>query len=125
MVNFRRLMPAFAITIALFSPIGLQAQEPEFDLKPNEKESKMPDIENGETLARKLCVGCHVLDPGADSIPQADVPSFRTIAERPGQTFETLTTWLLAPHAPMPDPHLSRAEIRDLAGYILSLRKVR
>jgi len=40
MVNFRQLMPAFAVAIALFSPIGLQAQEPEFDLKPNEKDPR-------------------------------------------------------------------------------------
>jgi len=46
----------------------------------------VPDIENGETLARKLCIGCHVLDRGADSIPQADAPSFRTVAGRPDQT---------------------------------------
>lgn len=123
MINIRRLSPALAIAIMLLSSVGLRAQEPEFELKPNEQESKVPDIENGETLARKLCVGCHVLDAGADKIPQADVPSFQAIADRPNQTVETLTTWLLAPHAPMPDPHLSRTEIRDLAGYILSLRK--
>ncbi len=123
MVNIRRLSPALAIAIVLLLAIGLRAQEPEFELKPNEQESKVPDIEIGETLARKLCVGCHVLDAGVDKIPQADVPSFQAIADRPNQTVETLTTWLLAPHAPMPDPHLSRTEIRDLAGYILSLRK--
>jgi mono/diheme cytochrome c family protein len=116
--------PALAVSIVLLWPINLHAQEPEFDLKPNEQESKVPDLPNGETLARKLCVGCHVLDPGLGKIPQADVPSFRIIADRPNQTTETLTTWLLAPHAPMPDPHLSRTEIRDLAGYIMSLRKV-
>jgi mono/diheme cytochrome c family protein len=123
MVNIRPLSPALAVAAVLFWPIALQAQEPEFDLKPNEQESKVPDLANGETLARKLCVGCHVVDSGADKIPQADVPSFQAIADRPNQTTESLTTWLLAPHAPMPDPHLSRTEIRDLAGYIASLRK--
>ena len=119
----RKLSPALAVAVLLSWPLGLHAQEPEFELKPNERESKVPDVPNGEALARKLCVGCHVLDAGADKIPQADVPSFQTIADRPNQTQETLTTWLLAPHAPMPDPHLSRTEIRDLAGYILSLKK--
>ena len=123
MVNIRRLSVAIAVAI-LLSPIGLHAQEPDFDLKDNEQESKVPDVPSGEALARKLCVGCHVLDPDSDKIPQADVPSFQSIADRPNQTFETLKTWLLEPHAPMPDPHLSRTEIRDLAGYILSLRKV-
>ena len=124
MVNIRRLSPALAAAVVLLSSISPQAQEPEFDLKPNEQESKVPDIPNGETLARKLCVGCHVIDPDTGKIPQADVPSFQAIADRPNQTVESLTTWLLAPHAPMPDPHLSRTEILDLAGYIISLRKV-
>ncbi|MGZ5851440.1 MAG: c-type cytochrome [Hyphomicrobium sp.] len=123
MVIIRRISPALATTALLLWPLGLQAQEPDFDLKPNLQESKVPDVANGETLARKLCVGCHVLDAGADKVPQADVPSFQAIADRPNQTQETLTTWLLAPHAPMPDPHLERMEIRDLAGYIMSLRK--
>ena len=123
MINMRRFSPALAIAVLLLWPISPRAQEPEFDLKPNVGESKVPDIANGEVLARKLCVGCHVLDPAADKIPQPDVPSFPAIADRPNQTLETLTTWLLAPHAPMPDPHLSRTEIRDLAGYIISLRK--
>jgi mono/diheme cytochrome c family protein len=123
MFNICRFSPALVAAIVLFWPIGLSAQEPEFDLKPNEQESKVPDIPTGETLARKLCVGCHVVDSGTDKIPQADVPSFQSIADRPNQTIETLKTWLLAPHAPMPDPHLSRTEIRDLAGYIASLRK--
>lgn len=123
MVNIRHLSPVLATALMLLWPIGLQAQEPDFDLKPNVKELKVPDIANGETLAHKLCIGCHVLEPGGDKIPQADVPSFQAIADRPNQTIETLTTWLLAPHAPMPDPHLSRTEIRDLAGYIISLKK--
>ena len=123
MLNIGRISSALALALVLLAPLRVHAQDPNWDLKENETESKVPDIENGETLARKLCVGCHVLDPAADKIPQPDVPSFAAIAARPNQTIETLTTWLLAPHAPMPDPHLSRKEIRDLAGYIVSLRK--
>ncbi len=119
----RIALSALPVVLALLLPVSARAQDPEWDIKENETESKVPDIETGETLARKLCVGCHVLDPAADKIPQPDVPSFAAIAARPNQTIETLTSWLLAPHAPMPDPHLSRVEIRDLAGYIISLRK--
>ena len=123
MVSLFRTVSVIVLGCALLSPLGLHAQEPDFDLKENEVESKVPDIDMGETLARKLCVGCHVLDAAADRIPQPDVPSFAAVANRPGQTVDTLTSWLLAPHAPMPDPHLSRTEIRDLAGYIVSFRK--
>ena len=53
----------------------------------------------------------------------ADVPSFESIANRPDQSTQRLTNWLIEPHAPMPNVHLTRLEIRDLSGYILSLRK--
>ncbi len=82
----------------------------------------MPDPENGEIIAHKLCVGCHLIDKSSDGVAQADIPSFPLIANRPDQSIETLTNWLNAPHAPMPDPHLTRKEVRDLAGYIMSQR---
>jgi mono/diheme cytochrome c family protein len=125
MVNITRILSALAVSLALVWSISANAEEPEPELgiKPIVKESKVPDVANGEALANKLCVGCHVLDRGAAAIPQPDVPSFPAIADRPNQTVEALTTWLLQPHAPMPDPYLSRVEIRDLAGYIFSLRK--
>jgi hypothetical protein len=34
-----------------------------------------------------------------------------------------LGNWLTEPHPPMPNLNLTRLEIRDLAGYIFSLRK--
>ncbi len=98
------------------------AQEPELGVEPNKTESKVPNVANGQVLARKLCVNCHLIDEGADGATPADVPSFPGIANRPNQSAEALTNWLTAPHAPMPDPHLARKEIRDLAGYILSLK---
>jgi mono/diheme cytochrome c family protein len=110
MLNTPRRIPlsALPVVLALLLPVSARAQDPEWDLKENETESKVPDIENGEALAHKLCVGCHVLERGSDAAPQADVPSFPAISDRPNQTVETLTARLLAPHAPMPDPHLSR-----------------
>jgi mono/diheme cytochrome c family protein len=86
-------------------------------------ESKIADIENGRRVARTLCSACHLIGEPSEGPAKADVPSFPSIAVRPNQSTEALTNWLIAPHAPMPDPHLTRVEIRDLAGYILSLKK--
>ncbi len=101
----------------------LRAQEfdPETDVPLNKLESKVPDIENGKALADKLCVGCHAVD-GPSPSGHADVPSFKAAANREGQTAETLSNWLVAPHPPMPNPNLTREEIRDIGGYVLSLR---
>jgi mono/diheme cytochrome c family protein len=98
------------------------AQEPELGVEPNQAESTIPDVTVGKEIAGKLCVGCHVIEKTSSGNTQADVPSFPSIANRPNQSLEALTGWLMAPHAPMPDPHLTRKEIRDLAGYIVSLR---
>lgn len=117
---------AFICMVAvLLSSAGLPAvaQDREGDEKPIETESKLPDRENGLLLAHKLCTSCHLTggEP-ADASAPADVPSFPSIADRPNQSAQTLANWLLVPHAPMPDPHLTRKEIRDVAAYILSLR---
>ena len=113
-------MFAAVVSFALAS-LPASAQNPEPDEKKNQ-ETKVPDLENGLTLAGKLCTTCHLVGEPANASVPADVPTFRSIANRQSQSVEALTNWLLMPHAPMPDPHLTRKEIRDLAGYILSLR---
>jgi mono/diheme cytochrome c family protein len=110
-----------AALILLVTP-GVSATAQEFDIEPNLTESKESDLAGGKTIAAKLCVGCHLIDKSAGGATPADVPSFPSIANRPNQSIDALTNWLMAPHAPMPDPHLTRKEIRDLAGYIFSLK---
>ena len=111
-----------AIVVLATSGTSSLAQEPELGIEPNQTESKVPDLAGGKAIADKLCVGCHLIGKTSDGATPADVPSFPSIANRRNQSVETLTNWLMAPHAPMPDPHLTRKEIRDLAGYIVSLR---
>ncbi len=90
--------------------------------EPGKAESKIPDIDNGNKLARTLCTACHLIGEPANGTVAADVPSFASIANRPNQSRDHLSTWLTNPHPPMPNVNLTRLEIRDLAGYILSLR---
>ena len=111
-----------AIVLLVTSGTSSLAQEPELGIEPNQAEPTVPDLAGGKVLAGKLCVGCHLIDKTSGGATPADVPSFPSIANRRNQSVETLTNWLMAPHAPMPDPHLTRKEIRDLAGYIVSLR---
>jgi len=112
---------SIALVLVATSAIST-AQEPELGVEPNQAESTIPDATVGKEIAGKLCVGCHVIEKTSNGNTQADVPSFPSIANRPNQSVEALSGWLMAPHAPMPDPHLTRKEIRDLAGYIVSLR---
>ena len=111
---------AFPVPFAKAEPVGA---DPTAADTPGKAESKIPDIENGHLLARKICATCHLIGEPTDTSALSDVPTFSSIANAPGQTADHLKTWLTRPHAPMPNILLSRTEIRDLAGYILSLQR--
>ncbi len=81
------------------------------------------EIANGERLAQKLCVNCHQVAPDAAGTVLADVPGFVEIANRPGMTRERIEVYVLEPHPAMPTIQFTRAELEDIAAYIISLRE--
>ena len=76
---------------------------------------------NGERLAERWCAACHVVTAN-QSRASADAPPFAEIAKRPAFSESGLTTFLLDPHAKMPNMNLSRIEAGDIAAYIARLR---
>jgi cytochrome c len=109
--------PSVSAQVPVDQPI-----EPVIPDAPGKMEPKVGEPENGLKIARALCATCHLIGEPPNSATAADIPSFPSIANRPNQSTERLTNWLIEPHAPMPNPHLTRKEIRDLAAYILTLR---
>jgi mono/diheme cytochrome c family protein len=77
------------------------------------------DSARGGRLALQWCTGCHA--SGAGAATDAG-PPFARMATDPAYTDERLKGWLAAPHPPMPNFNLSRAEIEDLVAYIRSLK---
>ncbi len=75
------------------------------------------DVENGETLAKRWCISCHVV---SDSQRKGSdlAPSFASIASRPDFNEDKLAFFLLEPHPKMSNMALSRLETRNLAAYI-------
>lgn len=76
----------------------------------------------GHRVAQRLCVGCHVIDRGANDPVPAGVATFRGIANKPGQTGQKIMDALIAPHHPMPDMQLSIEEIASIIAYLETLR---
>jgi len=77
------------------------------------------DARRGAVVAKRWCAACHVV--AADqTAASADAPSFFEIAERRVDR-KSLGNFLVDPHPPMPDMHLSRKEIDDIVSYIRSL----
>jgi cytochrome c len=68
----------------------------------------------GHEVAARLCTNCHVVDAGTSGPIRTDVPSFPTIANRPGATAEHLAGRIVVPHPAMPGVSLTAEEIRDI-----------
>jgi mono/diheme cytochrome c family protein len=79
------------------------------------------DAANGERLAERWCSTCHVVT-NAQRQANADAPPFEEIAKRPAFSESGLTTFLLDPHAKMPNMNLTRTEAGDIAAYVAKLR---
>ena len=78
-------------------------------------------LNSGKNIATQLCATCHLVAEG-QTAALADVPTFRSIAEKYGEEMDYLVGFLADPHPPMPNFNLTRREIFDLLAYIKSLR---
>lgn len=81
------------------------------------------DAAAGRQLAKTWCVSCHVVDPDQKQGTSNGAPPFTAIAAMKTTTFLGLEVFLQTPHGRMPDLHLSRDEIDDVAAYIISLKR--
>jgi mono/diheme cytochrome c family protein len=79
------------------------------------------DAYNGEQLARRWCVACHVVASDQRGVT-GEAPPFATIARQPNFDAARLALFLLNPHPKMPDMSLTRFEAGDLAAYIATLK---
>lgn len=78
----------------------------------------------GESLARTLCINCHVVDDKGPLVRTDRVPSFPWIARHGARDAAALESFLgTLPHGRMQDWSLTRQEIRDVSAYIMSLRE--
>ncbi|WP_442755425.1 c-type cytochrome [Methylocystis sp. JAN1] len=77
------------------------------------------DAKSGAVIAKRWCASCHVVAKD-QTTAVADAPSFSDIARRRPDR-KQIANFLVDPHPPMPDMHLSRKEIDDITTYIRSL----
>jgi mono/diheme cytochrome c family protein len=99
-----------AVALLLWTPLAIAGA------------TSKPDPVHGKDLAEKLCTNCHLVGSVQQQQPaNADVPIFHEIAHREGQTAGAITARIMLPKHPMPQIPLTKAELTDLAAYILSL----
>ena len=80
------------------------------------------EAERGRALADRLCARCH-LNPGqGEKTTAGEIPGFKAVANRPQQDVEGIVMWLQSIPPMMPNHHLTRQEMDELAAFIMSLR---
>lgn len=77
------------------------------------------DAKHGAVISKRWCASCHVVSTD-QTTASADAPAFSEIAQRRPDK-KSIARFLIDPHPPMPDMHLSRKEIDDISTYIRSL----
>jgi len=95
-----------------------------------EDQTATDDVKAGNALALRLCTPCHVVLPDQEMAPVLRPPatSFRTIANRPSTTEESLRHFLAETHSSMrnlksmPNPKLNDDQIRQAVAFLLSLK---
>jgi cytochrome c2 len=89
------------------------------------------DVTKGHHLAIMLCADCHVVASDQPYPPTLNppAPSFRSIARRPAATFDSVRSFLMSASKQshsikgMPNPMLAEFQIKEIAVYLLSLRR--
>jgi mono/diheme cytochrome c family protein len=90
-------------------------------------------VANGHQLALEICSACHIAAPDQRTRPilTEPPPSLETLANKPGATAESVQKFLLTIHLSlangkdMPNPEVTEDQARDLAAYVMSLRKAK
>ena len=79
------------------------------------------DVANGRRLAERWCAACHATGTGPTRFNRAQ--PFAAIAARPDISSDMITSFLLLPHATMPNLPLSRKDAADIAAFIMEMKK--
>jgi mono/diheme cytochrome c family protein len=80
--------------------------------------------EAAKSLVSEHCSACHAV-PGysAQGLPTVEAPPFQAMADNPGTYTEPrLRAFLVKPHWPMEQFHLSPSDIDNIVAYLRSLR---
>jgi mono/diheme cytochrome c family protein len=100
----RHPTPSLAAALALIASAAASAQ----------------DVENGQRLSERWCVACHAI--GTPTAKTSRVISFAAIAGKPGMNSEMIASFLMLPHATMPNLPLRKSDAQDIAAFIMKMK---
>jgi mono/diheme cytochrome c family protein len=114
-----RMAPAIVVLSVLASSAWSQETAP------------ADDVQQGHRLANLICSNCHVASSDQQFAPilRPPAPSFESIAKRESTSADSIRKFLTTTHRDisspdgMPNPQLLDFQVRQVAAYLMSLRK--
>lgn len=100
----RRL--CLSITLILFAGVGAASAQ---------------NLDNGRRLSERWCAECHAIGPAPSKRNRAR--PLISIATKENVTAEMIASYLRLPHATMPNLPLSQQDARDIAAFIMDMKK--
>jgi len=79
------------------------------------------DVENGQRLSERWCTECHMI--GTELPKHNRAPPFAVIANKETINAEMIASFLLLPHATMPNLPLSHKDAEDIAAFVIGMKK--
>jgi mono/diheme cytochrome c family protein len=76
--------------------------------------------ENGQRLSERFCAGCHAINASSKS---RGAPPFAAIAAKEKINSEMIASFLLLPHATMPNSPLTHNDAEDIAAFIMGMKR--
>jgi mono/diheme cytochrome c family protein len=84
------------------------------------KEILAQNADNGQRLSERWCSECHAIGPASGKFHRAS--SFAAIAAEKMINADMIASFLLLPHATMPNPPLSHTDAQDIALFIVEMK---
>jgi CBS domain-containing protein len=78
------------------------------------------NAENGKRLSERWCSACHAIGSAANKFH--GIPSFAAIAAKETISADMIVSFLLLPHATMPNLPLSRKDAEDVALFVIEMK---
>ncbi len=80
------------------------------------------DMDAGLTYAQQRCQECHDITARNPMNTATGAPAFYVIANTPGISRTSLSSWLLSSHPEMPGLMIAPADLDNVIAFILSLK---
>lgn len=108
-----------ALVAGLLAALAMHGQ---LNAASNAHAAGLGDMNAGMTYAQRRCTECHDISARNPMNTATGAPTFHEIANTPGISRTSLSSWLLSSHPKMPGLMIEPADLDNVIAFILSLK---